>query len=97
MQFCWAMLKTQRKLDISEIASDQGHISKKYVIFVKMNSPTNFSLYVILCCVDSNSCVDGSLRDNKSQKLTPRHLSCPLNLGDQQREQVSLNYDLLLA
>ena len=40
-------------LHISERNLDQGQIRKKYVIFLKINSPIHFSAYVIFFCVDS--------------------------------------------
>ena len=36
-----------RSLQVSEINSDQGQISKKHVMFLEMSSPTNSSVYTI--------------------------------------------------
>ena len=51
-----------RKRQISEINADQGRSANKYVIFLKMNSPTNFSVYEILSCADSNKLFSGHSR-----------------------------------
>ena len=54
-QICSAVgaCSRHRELQISEINSDQGQISTKNGIFLKINSPTKFSVYVIFFCADT--------------------------------------------
>ena len=48
-----------RQLHISETTSDHGQLSKNNVLYLKKNSLTNFSVYVIFFCADSRRQVLG--------------------------------------
>ena len=77
MYFCWAMLKTQKTCIFQKLIRIKGRSARKYVIFLKINSPTSFSVYVIFFCTDSTretrptSCKTDSMPKG-SHKITAR-------------------------
>ena len=88
-----------QKLQISVINADRGQISKKICIFLEINSPTNFSVFVISFCVDSNSERVSNLyrcsrNDFRINLIRARSLYLGNDL-ESQRESVSVIRDFL--
>ena len=61
LRVLWKPCSRHRKFHISEINSDQGQINRKHVIRLEINSPTNFSVYVIYFYIDSKGVEVNSL------------------------------------